>query len=118
MLNELPIFVNQIINNYKIICDYELSISLIVCSINENIENKTLLKNNNDINKLLYIKLIDDSNLFPKIEHIIEKNKLIDTLIQYITMSSDELQHLCGNTSVIQYRIDIANILYDLCIKN
>lgn len=101
---DLNISVNTIIVNKIIQCCDDWFVNLIVASIEEPHQ------------RLVYIGLQDPQKLLPEINHAIENNDLVKILIQYIMKSREELGLISGNTHPHEYRKNIAQSLYNLCL--
>lgn len=102
--SDLNVIVDKIILNKIVDCCSDWKVNLIICSVKE------------PHNKLIYIKLNDPHNIIPNLNHVIENNDMVKKLISYFIKSDEELELVSGNTSPKEYRINIAKVLYNLCL--
>ena len=100
----LKVQVDKIIVSKGVDCCSDWKVFFAVCSVKEPYE------------RLIYIKLTDPFNILPKIDHVVEKTDLVKTLIQYFMKSNEELAEISGNTNPKDYRKNIAQTIYNLCL--
>lgn len=104
----MKVVVDSVIDTQSISCSQEDNWKLVIalCSCQQPHE------------KLLVVKMADSAGMFPKLEHVIENNDLVDILYKNIIKSNDDIEEICGNSDPAEYRVRFAEILHNLCLKN